>query len=163
MRPSALASDSAKSIDVIKHALETLKEAGRTYDVFVLLQPTTPLRKPEHIDGALELFDKKNADSVVSVTEAEHHPLWMNTPPVDMCMKDFMRPEAENRNRQELPPQYRINGAVYAVDCGYLLRTGKLYSERSYAYLMDGESSVDIDSMLDFKIAELILKEKGRS
>lgn len=159
MRPAELATDSARSIDVIKHAIETMKSEGRSYDIFVLLQPTTPFRTAQHIDDCLELYVEKNADSVISVTEAEHHPLWMNTLPEDMSMKDFMRPEAENMNRQELTAQYRINGGVYAVSCDYLLSTGKLYSDRSYAYLMDAESSIDIDSELDYKIARFLADE----
>mgnify|MGYP001205401861 CR=1 FL=1 len=159
LRPAELASDSSKSIDVIRHALTTLKKSGRIYDVFVLLQPTTPLRSSKHIDDCLELYSEKCADSVVSVTEAEHHPLWMNTLPDDMSMKDFIRAEAENVNRQDMPTYYRINGGVYAVSCEYMFKTGKLYSDKSYAFVMDSKSSVDIDSKLDFKIAELLIKE----
>jgi CMP-N-acetylneuraminic acid synthetase len=155
MRPAELASDSAKSIDVIRHVLETM--ADRDYDIFVLLQPTTPFRTASHIDESLEMMMSKGADSVVSVTEAEHHPMWMNTLPDDMCMAEFMRPEAENKNRQDLPKQYRINGGVYAVRCSYMLASNKLYSDKSYAYLMDSQSSVDIDNEIDFKLAEAIL------
>jgi len=157
MRPAELASDTAKSIDVIRHSLETLQKSGREYDIFVLLQPTTPFRTAGHIDDCLELYVKNDADSVVSVTEAEHHPLWMNTLPDDMSMKNFMRPEAENRNRQELQAQYRINGGVYAVSCEFLLKTGKLYSAKSYAYLMSAEDSIDIDTELDYKIAKAVI------
>lgn len=161
MRPAELAGDSARSTDVIVHALKTLKEMGREYDIFVLLQPTAPLRNAGHVDDCLEMLAEKGADSVVSVTEAEHHPLGMNILPDDMCMKDFIRPEAENRPRQELPKYFRINGGVYAVKCSLLTETGRLYSERSYAYEMDAESSVDIDSALDFAFAEVLMKKRG--
>lgn len=160
MRPCELATDGAKSIDVIRHALETLKEQGESYDVFVLLQPTSPFRTAFHVDACLELMDVKGADSVVSVAKAEHHPLNMNTLPDDMCMKNFIRTEAENRNRQDLPDYYRLNGAVYAVSCGYMLESGRLFSERSYAYLMSAEDSVDVDSKLDLKLAQLLVQEK---
>jgi CMP-N-acetylneuraminic acid synthetase len=159
MRPAELASDSAKSIDVIRHALTELGSAGREYGVFVLLQPTTPFRTAAHVDGCLEMLAETDADSVVSVTEAEHHPMWMNTLPADMSMKDFIRPEAENKNRQELPTYYRINGGVYAVCTEMMLRTNRLYSQKSYAYLMDAESSVDIDTPLDFALAEIIAEK----
>jgi len=158
MRPAVLASDSARSIDVIRHALEALAGQGRSYEYFVLLQPTTPFRTSEHIDDCLRMLNERGADSVVSVTEAEHHPLWMNTLPDDLCMKDFIRPDAENKNRQELPKHYRINGGVYAVRCDYMLASGKLYSEKSYAYIMDNTSSIDIDNELDFNLAEIVME-----
>lgn len=160
MRPAELASDTAKSMDVIRHALLALKDMGREYGIFVLLQPTTPFRTAKHVDDCLRMMAEMDADSVVSVTEAEHHPLWMNSLPDDMCMKDFIRPEALNRNRQELPKYYRINGGVYAVKCSIALDEGKLYSDRSYAYVMDQKSSVDIDTRLDFDFAETILKNE---
>jgi len=159
IRPVELASDSAKSIDVVIHALSELKKSGREYDIFVLLQPTTPFRKSDDIDSCLEMMIEKNADSVVSVTVAEHHPMWMNTLPDDLSMKDFIRPEAENKNRQDLPVHYRINGGIYAVKPDMVLETGRLYSDRSYAYIMSSISSIDIDSELDFETAELILKK----
>ncbi len=162
VRPSELASDSAKSIDVIKHALETLIESGEIYDYFVLLQPTTPLRNAAHIDDCLAMLSDNDADSVISVVEAEHHPLWMNELPADMSMQGFIRPEAENKNRQDLPKYYRINGGVYAVRCSYMLSTMKLYSDRSYAYLMDAESSIDIDSELDFETAKVIVEKRKK-
>ncbi|PLX68537.1 MAG: CMP-N-acetlyneuraminic acid synthetase [Denitrovibrio sp.] len=162
MRPDELATDSAKSIDVIKYALEALIEIGDIYDYFVLLQPTTPFRDASHIDDCLRMLSDKDADSVVSVTEAEHHTLWMNELPEDMCMKGFIRPEAENKNRQDLPKHYRINGGVYAVRCSYMLSTMKLYSDRSYAYLMDNESSIDIDNSLDFELAKLVIEKRKK-
>lgn len=159
MRPAELATDSAKSIDVIKYTLETLIDNGEIYDYFVLLQPTTPFRNAGHIDECLRMLSDRDADSVVSVTEAEHHPLWMNELPDDMSMSGFIRPEAENKNRQDLPKHYRLNGGVYAVRCSYMLSTMKLYSDRSYAYLMDNESSIDIDNELDFLVAEKIFEK----
>ena len=74
-RPKQLASDTASSFDVVKHAIDNLE----SYDYVVLLQPTSPLRNYQHIDKAIEFLEEKNADSIISVCEVNHSPLWSNT------------------------------------------------------------------------------------
>jgi N-acylneuraminate cytidylyltransferase/CMP-N,N'-diacetyllegionaminic acid synthase len=80
-RPAHLATDAAKSLDVVLHALDWLEAHGDRYDLLVLLQPTSPLRTAGDIGGALDLFISKNAGAVVSVCETDHHPYWSNTIP----------------------------------------------------------------------------------
>ena len=75
LRPVELASDSAKTVDAVIHAIETLATIGQNYDVLVLLQPTQPLRTSEDIDNAIELFFKNNRQSLASVTPVENHPI----------------------------------------------------------------------------------------
>jgi CMP-N,N'-diacetyllegionaminic acid synthase len=157
-RPEDLASDTASSFDAIKHTIENIE----SYDYVVLLQPTSPLRTEEHIDKAIELLEIKNADAIVSVCEMEHSPLWSNTLSNDGNMNCFIREEVKNKCSQDLETYYRLNGAIY------ICRTTKLLEEKSffiadniYAYVMDRESSVDIDEAMDFKLAEMLMKEKN--
>jgi len=158
-RPDELASDTAKSIDVIKHVIENVD--GK-YDYLVLLQPTSPLRNEKHIDEAIELLDIKKADAIISVCEMEHSPLWSNTLPDDLSMKDFLRKDIKNKRSQDLPKYYRLNGAIYICKIDKLLKQNTLFlDENIYAYIMDRKSSVDIDDEVDFKLAEILIKEKN--
>ena len=155
-RPYHLATDTAKTTDVVKHALENVKEK---YDYIILLQPTSPLRTEKHIDEAIEFLDRKNADAVVSVCEMEHSPLWSNTLPEDLSMKNFLREDIKGKRSQDLPKYYRLNGAIYICKTDRFLEENTFFiKDNIYAYVMDKMSSVDIDDEFDFGLAESIIK-----
>lgn len=156
-RPVELASDSAKSIDAILHAIDWHERAGLLFDLVLVLQPTSPLRTSDDIDRAIELLFARQALATVSVCETEHHPWWANTLPTDGSMAGFLRPEALNSNRQDLPPYYRLNGAIYLADIEFLKRSRSFYGPETFACVMPAERSVDIDNLLDFHLAEAIL------
>tara|TARA_B110000444_G_scaffold146817_1_gene137253 strand:- start:8103 stop:8795 length:693 start_codon:yes stop_codon:yes gene_type:complete len=152
-RPKKLASDTATSFDVLKHAIDNLE----SYDYIVLLQPTSPLRNDRHIDEAIELMEKKNADAIISVCEMDHSPLWSNTLKSDQEMNKFFNEDVLNKRSQDLEKYYRLNGAIY------ICRINKFFKERAfflkeniYAYIMDRESSIDIDEDIDLKIAHTL-------
>ncbi|WP_272688340.1 acylneuraminate cytidylyltransferase family protein [Providencia sp. PROV142] len=154
LRPKELATDSATTEDVL---IYTLNKFGSDYDIVALLQPSSPLRTSYHLDDALELFVKKNAFSIVSVTPCEHSPLWSNTLPANCSMSNFLRPEAMKRS-QELETFFRINGALYIFDIKELIDHNKIcYTEKSFAYIMKNEDSVDIDNEIDFRLAKVII------
>lgn len=159
IRPDYLATDSASSFDVIKHSIEFLGNKGEHFDYIVLLQPTSPLRTTADIDLAIEELFSKKANSVTSVCEVDHSPLWSNTLPKNHSMNNFIRKSARGKNSQELKTYYRINGAVYVCLIKSLLEEKSFISKsKSFAYVMDKKKSVDIDTELDFIIAETILK-----
>lgn len=160
LRPKELATDNAKAIDVIMHALDYLEGQGCLFDLVMYLQPTSPLREPEDIDYAIESLFLSKAQVIVGVCEAEYHPMTMNTLPPDGCMKNFLKPELIDTNRQDLPKYYRINGAIYLAYSNYLKIKRSLFGEETYAYIMPRERSVDIDNEMDFKFAEFILKSR---
>lgn len=159
MRPSTLADDTSTSIDVVINVVEELEKIGSAYDVVILLQPTSPLRCAADIDGAFSLFDKNNADAVVSVCEVEHPPLWTNTLPENMSLDGFLSSDVLNKRSQDLPPYFRINGAIYIIR-NKKLKEGKTFfpNQKSYAYIMQVERSVDIDTLTDFKFAQLLIE-----
>ncbi|WGS66035.1 acylneuraminate cytidylyltransferase family protein [Marinitoga aeolica] len=159
LRPEYLATDTSSSIDVILHALNYFKDINEHYDYFILLQPTSPLRKAEDILNAVELLFQKNADNIVSVCEVEHSPLFSNTLPEDLSLSNFIREEVKNKRRQDLPKYYRINGAIYISKVESFLKTKDFYNKKSYAYIMPIERSIDIDNMIDLKLAEILLEE----
>ena len=156
-RPDELASDTATTFDAIEHSIKSLEK----YDYVVLLQPTSPLRNKKHIDEAIELLEKKNADAIISVCEVEHSVLWCNTLDEDLNMSNFLSDEVLNKRSQDLPKYYRLNGAIYICKTEKLLENrGFFIKENIYAYKMDKKYSVDIDEEIDFIIAKEILKEK---
>ncbi|HEX3043166.1 MAG TPA: acylneuraminate cytidylyltransferase family protein [Bacillota bacterium] len=162
LRPAELATDQAKSMDVILHTIKWYESQGECFDLVTLLQPTSPLRNVLDIQEAFKLFAEKNAKSVVSVCECEHTPQWMNTIGPDLSMKGFLAKEIANTNRQGLKTYYRLNGAVYIAQWNYLKETGSFFGEDTYAYIMPQERSIDIDSELDLKLAELIINQSTR-
>ena len=160
MRPKELAEDNAKGIEVVLHAIDWFREnyKRKQYDLIMLLQPTSPLRKSEDIDKAIELLFLKEAKAIVSVCEVDHHPLWGNTLPEDGCMKDFIRREVMNKNRQELPIFYRLNGAIYLAYCNYIKERKSFFGEKTFSYIMPRERAIDIDNEIDFELAQILMK-----
>lgn len=160
IRPDHLASDTASSIDVVLHAIESQKEK---YDYVLLLQPTSPLRNSKHINDVINMLFEKKADAVISVSETEHSPLWAGKLPEDNNMNNFIRDEVKNARSQDLPIFYNLNGAVYMVEIEKLkAEKSLLLSKNAYAYKMKREESIDIDTLLDFEIANLIMKNFNR-
>lgn len=157
LRSAATSSDTASSWDAVIEALENYKKLGRYFDTVCLLQPTSPLRRAKDIKTAYELYEHKNADTVIAVCEAEHSPLWMNTLPESLSMDSFV-PAENDLPRQKLEQYYRINGAIYITNTDKLTSGQNIYIN-SYAYVMDKERSVDIDTAFDFELAEFMMEK----
>ena len=157
LREEELASDSADCWNAVRDVLCKYEKMGQKFDRVMLLQPTSPLRTAGDIQNAFSLIEEKNAEAVIGVCEMEHTPLWCNTLSEDGNMKAFQCPEYE-LPRQQLPTNYRINGAIYLVNVEFLMKHGNLYDKDSYAYIMPNERSVDIDTIIDFLLIETYMK-----
>ena len=158
LRPEHLASDHAKAIDNYIYTIDRLNECfGYDIENFVVLQPTSPLRTVEDIDGAIKLFKDKNADSVISYTE-EYHPVeWHKYIAKDGKFENIFNEKL--LNRQEIRKSYFPNGAVFVFDYN-LIKQKKYYSNNSYAYVMPRNRSIDVDTLEDFRYIEFLLQEK---
>ena len=161
VRPAELAKDNSKSIDAILHALNWFEDNNDSYDIIILLQPTSPLRAAKDIDSSIELLFSKKADSIVSVSKMEHNPLWSNTLPLNGRMDKFLNKKIININRQKLPDYYRLNGAIFIARIDFVKKNLSFFGRNTFAYIMPVERSIDIDSPLDLKFCEFILKAKG--
>ena len=161
MRPHTLAQDDTPGMEPILHALRWL-EANEDYrpDYAAMLQATSPLRTTRNIDEAFELAEEADALSVVSVCPVVEHPFWMKRMNGDGCLTEFMTAHEAYPRRQDLPPLYSLNGAIFLARRGILLSTQSWYTERTYGYVMPREHSLDIDSAGDFLAAERILMER---
>lgn len=158
LRSDKNSGDTAGSWDVVREVIDQFRLLGEEFDEIMLLQATSPLRVSEDINNAIELFYEKNANAVVSLTECEHSPVCCNTLHNDMCMDNFDREEYKDLPRQMLPTYYRYNGAIYLLKASELQKKGHMFENRCYAYIMPQLRSVDIDSSLDFFVAEAIMK-----
>ena len=163
IRPRELATDNTPGIDVIVHALEWLSVSDHyKADYVMVLQPTSPLRSVDDIDTAIRIMKEKRAGSVVSVTLVKQHPYWMKQVDDRGGIKSFCE-EGLKVSRQELPPVYIINGAVYLAPIETVLRKRSMYTERTVAYIMPSERSVDIDEPIDLVEAEYFMKNRSLS
>lgn len=162
LRDCELSTDEADSWSVVKFVLEQYKRRGLQFDMITLLQPTSPLRNAEDIQNAFSLFEKKDANVVISVTKEIHSPMLMNTLDETLSLKGFIDLKKTKR-RQDMPTYYRVNGAIYMLKTYILDNITELYGEKSYAFIMPENRGIDIDSIYDFRMAEIILADENLS
>lgn len=159
LRPAEFSRDDTPMIAVLQHVLGWLRENGGEPEALVLLQPTSPLRPPAAVAAAVELFRAREADSVVSVVQVPH-----NCTPGSLLAVDAEGraaaafPEfAQAVRRQEKPRFFARNGPAILVLRPSLLDSGRLYSDRTYAFPMARRESFDIDEPEDLEIVEALL------
>ncbi len=158
LRPADLATDAARALPFMVHALETIEASERAapYDALVMLQPTAPFRAAEDIDGSIELLERTGADSVISVVDVgANHPARMKFLDGDRLI-DPPFFEDDYQPRQELEPMYIRNGAIYATRRDILLG-GSFKGKDCRAWIMPASRSANIDTLLDFEIADWML------
>lgn len=158
MRPAKFATDAAPAIAVIIHAREWLKKHKENYDIIVYLQPTSPLRVTDDIDNGIKLFFERDSNSVVSVCKSAKPKCLINNLPANGNMKNFVTGGNVNKNRQQYKDSFQINGALYIAFFDYICSKKSWYGSKTFAYIMPESRSVDIDTELDFRIAEFILE-----
>lgn len=156
LRSEKTSSDTASSWDMVLEVLERYKEIGKEFDSFCLLQPTSPMRTAEDILEAYSLLEKKEAFSIVSVTELEHPISWCGILGDKNSLDGFIKASG-NTQRQAHASYYRPNGAIYIASVQEFLKDQFLYRSGSYAYIMPREKSIDIDTEFDFRFAEFVM------
>lgn len=167
LRPAELASDGAKSVGLLEHALTFLKEKeGYSADAVVQLKPTNPLRTAETIDRCVKLYKKSpGIDAVITVVKAPIHPL--------KCWKfcgEFVEPfvpesvfgitEASKTPRQKLPEAYGNNSCVHVINPKTILEKHSSIGTKVKGIILSREESVNIDEPIDFEIAEILMKKR---
>lgn len=155
LRPPELARDDTPGIDPVLHILE--QTPG--FDAVLLLQPTSPLRTTEDVDACIALAQGLGAPSAVSVSKADVHPYWMCSLGADRRLRALVDTQPISC-RQELPLMYALNGALYYAGADWLQKHRAFVTAETVAYVMPPERSVDLDTLLDWKLAELLLEER---
>lgn len=158
LRPHEFARDETPGVDAVLHLVETLqRDDGYCPDFVMLLQPTSPLRTSADIDAAVSLATSTGAGAVVSVSPVAQHPAWMKQVGpsgelLDQPSADVLAP------RQQLPPMFILNGAIYLAVTTTLLARRSFYGEGTRAYVMPPERSLDVDTYWDLHLADLALR-----
>ncbi len=157
-RPVELATDTIGSYEVILHAVNYFEKNGRFYNNVVLLQPTSPFRTKQDIENCIAKFDN-SCDMVVSVKPASANPYY------DIFEEDangnliISKGDGKITRRQEAPKCYEYNGAVYVINIDSLKRQSMNDFKFVRFYEMSDIHSVDLDTILDWKYAELLINE----
>ena len=158
LRPPELATDSARAIPVLQHALGAMPDEGRDFDAVMMLQPTSPMRLSRDIDEAIaKLAADAQASSVISVVPVgEYHPARMKYLQDGVLIDPPFAEAYENQPRQELTPMFIRSGAIYLVRRSVLLG-GSLKGPRCLAQVMPRNRSVNIDSPFDLELAAWLM------
>ncbi|GMQ27763.1 acylneuraminate cytidylyltransferase family protein [Algoriphagus confluentis] len=157
IRPTALATDSAGTYEVLLHAIQYYENSGYNPDTLILLQATSPLRNAQHIKEAMQLFDD-SCEMVVSVKETKSNPYFV-------LKEENILGFLENskigsfKTRQDCPKVWELNGAIFLIDVEILKIKRISEFTKVKKYEMSQEHSIDIDEMLDFELASLILNK----
>jgi CMP-N,N'-diacetyllegionaminic acid synthase len=157
-RPAELATDTAKTIDVVLHALDILKKEGREPEIITLMQPTSPLCNSEDVKNAVDIFLNNDCDSVVSMYEPSTPPYWMFKEGNPYIQPLFGWDYLAMRS-QDLPRTLMPNGAVYVELVAALKSTKKFYGPKTIPSIMPADRSTDIDTELDFIAAQSLLEK----
>ena len=155
IRPKTISLDDSPGILNVLNLLEEIPETRK----ILYLQPTSPLREIEDIINIIELQNKHDAESCISISKAPKHPSWMYKLESNKKMNPILSEEKVSR-RQDLSEVYVINGALYLGNAEFYKREKKFINSETIGYIMPKERSIDIDDMDDWRLAELKLKMK---
>lgn len=151
-RPTELASDTARTIEVLHHLLRNL---DRQYNLVVQLQPTSPFRNALDINAALEYCLAAQAPACVSVCRVEKSPHWTFSLSDKGTMSPIIPLPRGKSRRQELTDFFELNGAIYLAQSEWIAQRDSFLSKDTVGYVMPAERSLDIDTAEDLAIAEM--------
>lgn len=157
LRPEELSTDTAGTYEVLLHALDYYEKQGKHYNIVLLLQTTSPFRTAEQVKEALALYDRSQADMVVSVKECPANPYYNVFEENSDGFLHVCKGEGNIFRRQDAPKVYEYNGAIYIMDAEKLKITHMHKMQKRVKYIMDAQSSFDLDTMQDWEMAEIIL------
>lgn len=162
LRPSELAQDKSPTVPLVQHAILEIESSDQIkLDWVMLLQPTTPFRRSEHIYQAIQLAQSHQCDSVISLKQVfSEHPILMKKIENDRVLPYCIEEQEGTRRQDYNPPAYMRNGAIYLTKRDTVLHDNSLWGKSICPLIMDEESSINIDSMLDFAIAEVIMRNR---
>lgn len=164
MRPDALASDEADSMDVVEHAVEWIEtHDDSSYDYIVLLEPSSPFASYADFDSAIDKIIETNADTLLGMKEVEANTCFIHTLDEQGGLSLFYNEIKKMRDvrRQAAPPQYTMNGCIYIAKWDYFKKNKMFHSSCSVPYIMDGPHSIEIDCPEDYEYAKYLV-EAGR-
>jgi CMP-N,N'-diacetyllegionaminic acid synthase len=158
MRPAELAEDTTPTLPVVQYTLQKLEADGDRFDAICLLQPTNPLRRAVDIDNCIEILEKTNADSVVSIlpVPAEYNPKWVYWQNGDGSLALSTGETEPIPRRQDLPAAYHRDGTIYLTRKD-VINSGSLYGLKIYGYEIETRYSANIDTEEDWRAVETVI------
>jgi len=162
MRPAALATDTATSMDVVEHVLNTLESAGESFDYLILLEPTSPLRKKDDLANAIkQLIDDGSADGIISMGEVHmEHPMIVKKISDKNRICSYIEDVKKITQRQQADKAYFPYGVIYMVKTSVFRAKKLFYTDNSIPYLIERWQNYEIDDIWDFVCIEAILTKK---
>lgn len=155
LRPAELATNTAKQIDAVIHAVKFMEDRDGRYDYVCILQPTCPLRSSEDIDGALDLLTSSDADSVITVTDVGgRHPMTLYRKGADSCISPYLTSDGAGVLRQNFEDLYWRTGGVYAMKRDIVVERRSLYGDDVRGYEVPEERCFNIDGPFDWALCE---------
>lgn len=161
-RPADLARDDSAEWMVWRHALEYLKQADGAYpDALLVVPPTAPLRSPDDLNQCLDEFARGDADIVITVSDAHRSP-YFNMVQIgqDGAARLVIQPDAEVSRRQDAPPVYDMATVGYVARPEFVMRSDGIFAGRVRRVRVPPERALDIDTELDFRIAQCLLASR---
>lgn len=161
MRPDFLATDTADSMDVVEHAMQWIRKNDiRRYDYVCLLEPSSPFASYKDLDNAFALLTKSGADTLLGMKEVEVSRKFIYSLDSENKLSYFYDAikELKSVRRQEQPKEYTMNGCMYIAKWDYFDKHKMFHSRNSIPYVMPDEKSIEIDSMLNYKVANFIVE-----
>jgi CMP-N,N'-diacetyllegionaminic acid synthase len=156
LRPNHLATDDAKSIDVILHALNWYEEKIQKVDGVLMLQPTSPFRTKKTINDSIKLLNNRYCDAVISVSSAPSHPQWVFKLQ-NKLLAPFIMGDGINIRSQDLEPAYVLNGSLYLATPDFLRKNKSFYGKNTMPIIIESKyEAIDIDTSEDFELAEYL-------
>ena len=162
LRPKSLSNDNSSTYSVIKYCLSTLKKKEKlSFDTFILLEPTSPLRDHKDIRKSIGIFKKKKLKTLVSVAKTEcQHPNFLYKKNNRGFISPFLKKRNKNIRRQLLSKVFYPDGNIYISDIKTYLKEKSFYHSQTYALEMPKLKAIEVDDKLDFKVTELIMAKK---
>jgi N-acylneuraminate cytidylyltransferase len=161
LRPENLASDIATTYDVLLHEINSVEKTGWKPKVLILLQPTSPFRKLDHVKGGIEKFKEGRIDLLVGVNKTSSNPYYTLYEENESGFLEQSK-KSNFKRRQDCPTVWEINGALYIVNIEVLKQQSLSEIERRKGYEMDEYSSIDLDTPLDWIIAESVIEHNQK-
>ncbi len=159
LRPAELAQDGTPHLPVLLHALDWMRDnEGWEADYFMVLQPTSPLRTAADVDASIALAQQKDADGVIGMAEMHGHPYWCKTLLPDGRLAPLFDAGTGSLRRQDLPSALMPNGAIYLARTPWFRQSGSFYGDKTFAYVMPPERSLDIDTAWELALARLLVQ-----
>lgn len=158
LRAPSLSTDNTSSVDVVNDVIQRLGKEIAQYRALILLQPTSPLRAVSDIDHALDLYESSGPPAVISVCETECPRELLGRISENLLLDDFIDPYSKLSFSQDIKSWYRINGAIYIIDIEVFQRCKSFIPAGSLAFRMPRVRSFDIDTQLDFDLAQFVMQ-----